>query len=69
MVTLNRPVSDGSNGAKVDHAANERIARLFNDGLTIQEIAKLEGRSWPAIQARLKRIEKAQKAAEAEAQV
>ena len=72
MVTLNRPVSGGRAGAKIDTEADERVARLFNSGMSIQDIARSEGLSWPSIQRRLKRLEREQREREqraAEAQV
>ena len=62
MVTLNRPVSPGLLGRRPNREADQRVAALFNDGLTIQEIARLEGVSWTAIQRRLKRLEREAKA-------
>ena len=69
MVTLNRPVSPGVLGRKPDRERDARVARMFNEGKTIQEIAVVEGVSWSAVQGRLKRIEREAAEAEGEAQV
>ena len=64
MVTLNRPVSPGVLGRKPDRERDARVAKMFNDGMTIKEIADLEGVSWSSVQGRLKRLEREQREAQ-----